>query len=337
MDDKVAGAGYPNGGGGFPGGPYGPYGAVGYGSGYGGGNESPWLPPPIAAPARPNNFHTVSLGLLVLLPALIYFGISLGYALLFHKMPALCWTFTGLCMCLSATFMSAKPVREGPRYWFNVGSLCLLATLSANLAGQWNMRTHFSMYWAYTGQREYSNVLPGEAALSHLDAGKIFFNTDARVDVQHASEGLAVGQERYCVAPIVGKTPSTTIEYWAAGIDCCSQAGGFTCNEAANPNVHSALVYLDSGPKQQWLASFKQAAREVGAAHGLTPSEDALFVAWVQDPDAAQQLFWKSGMSFLAGGSLAYIGVSAVVGIALHFGRRAAPAMKKNKLESRSL
>merc|ERR1719168_484085 len=107
------------------------------------------------------------------------------------------------------------------------------------------------------------NVMPEEPALSHLDAGKITFSKDARVDFEVVT-GLADGQ-RYCVAPIVGKSPMTTVQYWAAGVDCCSQDGNFTCHDVGSKTAHAGLVYLDYGPRRGDLEKFRRAAREAGA------------------------------------------------------------------------
>ena len=45
----------------------------------------------------------------------------------------------------------------------------------------------FGVFWASEVQRDYSNVLPGEPALSHLDAGRIRFGPDARLDFANSA------------------------------------------------------------------------------------------------------------------------------------------------------
>jgi len=293
------------------------------------------LPPP-AAPPRPTYFHTVSLGLLVFMPSFMFGMITLSLALLYYRLPSTCWTFTVICVGISVMFMVARPVRDGPRYWFNLGCLCLLATAASNGVGFWNFYRHFSLYWSYEGQRSYMNASPSDPALLYLDAGKIAFSLDAHVEPA-LSYGIVDG-DRFCVAPIVGKGPATTIEFWAAGVNCCGSDGkGFSCDEAFNKHARSGLVYLDYGPRSEYLKQFRTAAREAGTAHSAPPSKDAIFVAWVEDPDAAQLWFWSSGMAFLVGGSLAYMAFSLVVGLMLHFGPRAQSPMSKNKLEYRTM
>eukprot|EP00971_Amphidinium_carterae_P343899 6483951-Amphidinium_carterae.1 len=68
-----------------------------------------------------------------------------------------------------------------------------------------------------------------------------------RLDIEHAV-GYHAGSY-YCVAPVVSSSgASHTIEYMAAGIDCCEQRGTFTCDQAADSSVRSGLAYLDSDP-----------------------------------------------------------------------------------------
>lgn len=336
MDNETGSGGYPPApGGGFPGGVYGAtgYGPPAYSKGAIG-NADVMLPPGAAGPPRPNYFHTASLGLLVMFPSLMFSVISVTLAFLFHKLPGMCWSLTTFCASISVMFILVRPVREGPRYWFNLGCVCLLATVAANVTGFWNQYRHFGVYWAYEGQRVYLNVSPGEHALSHLDAGKIAFSLETRVDLS-ASVGLADG-DRFCVAPVVGTAPAKTVEYWAAGVNCCDQDGkNFTCDEVTNKDARSGLVYLDYGPRSEHLGQFRRAAREAGAAHGAAPSADALFVSWVEDPDVAQQWYWDAGIAFLVGGLLSYVGFSLVLGVVLHFGRRTPPS--KTKLEGRNL
>mmetsp|Transcript_87544 Transcript_87544/g.252451 ORF Transcript_87544/g.252451 Transcript_87544/m.252451 type:complete len:336 (+) Transcript_87544:129-1136(+) len=314
----------------------GDYGSMSSGGAYGVSKGiDPMMQPPSWQPPRPTYFHTMSLGLLVLLPPVKFVAVSLAMVFLYHRLPGACWTLTSLCLSVSVLFMLAPSVRDGPRYWFNLGCLTFISVVVANVASFWNMRRHFDLYWAYDGQRSYANVAPNDAALSHIDAGKILFSNDAHVDVS-AAVGILAG-ERYCVAPIRGREPAgRVVEHWAAGVGCCGPAGrDFVCGEVGNRYARSGLVYLDSlGPEREPLTFFRKAALEAGAAHGAVPSKDALFVAWVEDPDTAQAAFWSQGLRFLLGSSLIYTGVSLVLGVMLHFGRRAEPA--KNKLDSRS-
>mmetsp|Transcript_71273 Transcript_71273/g.230829 ORF Transcript_71273/g.230829 Transcript_71273/m.230829 type:complete len:297 (-) Transcript_71273:272-1162(-) len=281
---------------------------------------------------RPQAFHTMSLGLLVMLPTLMFLMISLFVVFLFHSVQPVIWVVVAICLLVSLVFMSARKVhmRDSPNFWLNLGSLCALATVAATAASLYNWQRHLARYWAYEGQRAYTNVLPSEPALSHLDAGRLLFSADARLDF--AGAGVHGDSGRLCVAPILGSAPQATVEYWAAGVGCCGPAGNFSCGAADDNQARGGLVFLTDGAAAGLLDGFRRAARHVGAARGLPPSADALFVQWVADPQEAQRGIWGEGMRFLVGSAAAYLGLSVVAGTALHCCRRA-PA--KSRLEDR--
>mmetsp|Transcript_70114 Transcript_70114/g.193965 ORF Transcript_70114/g.193965 Transcript_70114/m.193965 type:complete len:299 (+) Transcript_70114:160-1056(+) len=286
------------------------------------------------APQRPQNFHTISLGLLIMLPALMFLMISFFMVFLSHSAQPAIWIAVAICGFISLVFMNARKAqtRDGPNFWLNLGFLCLLATTASTATGIYNWQTHVARYWAYAGQRDYTNVLPSEPALSHIDAGSIIFSADAHVDI--ASAASYRGERRFCVAPVLGVAPQSIVEYWAAGLDCCPPGGNFTCGAAADPQARAGLVYLQVGrhSNHELLRDFRRAAQEAGAAHGLTPSTDALFLRWVEDPEAAERALWGEGVRFLVISLLVHLGFSMGVGTALHCCRR---APMKSKLEDR--
>jgi len=289
---------------------------------------------------RPPYFHTASLGLLIFLPAGVFLVISLSVATLLHQARAVCWALLTVCVGACLLLMAVRSRRDGPNYWCNLGFLCLVATLTASTAGIWNFERTFGVFWASEGQRDYSNVLPGEPALSHLDAGRIRFGPDARLDFANSAR-YKDGRRTYCVVPIVqGARPAPAVQFWAAGVDCCGGSGNFSCGDASDRGARSGLVYLEPADRLWFgegpLESFRLAATESAKMRGAASSPDALFVRWLAEPDAAQLAFWRAGVGFLVSSSAVYLAVSVVVGATLHFGR--GPAWRSGvRLESRSL
>merc|ERR1719469_687966 len=234
------------------------------------------------------------------------------------------WTFVTVCFGMSILLMFLpSPLQKAPesRHWYLLlGLLCCVATLLACLAGVWNFESHMSVFWFYEGSRAYENVLPTESALSHLDAGKVGFSSDSKVD-----DSNAVGFEDgslYCVAPIVASEKQTQIEYWAVGVDCCKKKGGFTCGDIGNVEVHSGLV------TNSHQAKFSKAVT-MATEGNLTTSEDALYVRWVSDADSAQDAYWDQALGFFVGMCALHLLLSLVIGVLLHFGSR--PSMAKGK------
>jgi len=190
----------------------------------------------------------------------------------------------------------------------------LLAVAIGLMSGRFNYQRNVAKYWAYEGQRDYSNVLPTEPALLHLDAGVIDFSPGSFVA---AAKGVGYHNgHTYCVAPIVNSESQTLIQYWAVGVDCCKQRGSFTCSEAADPNVHSGLVTLDADLQKQ----YQKAAREASAALGLSSSPDALFLQWVSSPMQAARAHWHSALVFFLAVSFVYITACVCSGLILSSG-----------------
>ena len=81
-----------------------------------------------------------------------------------------------------------------------------------------------------------------------------------------------------CVAPLVTSRRSS-VQFWAAGQDCCPKEGAFDCYDARH-GAREGLVYLDDELfEQNLVALLRRAAQAAVLQHGLRASKDALFVA----------------------------------------------------------
>lgn len=259
------------------------------------------------------------------------------FAFLYHIAAPLVWTFVVLCFLVSILLMFIPfPWQNAPQnknWYLLLGFLCFAATLLATTAGYWNVQQHLEPFWSYEGARSYTNVIPTESALSHLDAGKMIFSVDAKVDVSKAA-GYRDGTW-YCVAPIVVGQNQEEIEFWAVGTNCCSQSGTFTCGDIDDSEAHSGLVQLygsllDPDDHKKYL----KAVEGANAASGLTSSADALFVTWVSDAEAAQEAYYNTAIGFMCVSAAIHLLFSSIVGFVVHFGSR--PDQKKTGMGSRS-
>jgi len=229
--------------------------------------------------------------------------------------------------CMLADILNARREGRPGMFWIFVGVLCFFAVLVGALAGFFNYHRLMSSYWAYEGRRMYANVRPSESAIGHSDAGMIEFSADAHIWVDH-SLGYTDG-DLYCVAPIVaGKNKSAatsglTVEYFAAGENCCGQRGGFTCNDAGVPSAHAGLVILETSPYvPSNLDEYRKAAVEAGAALGMAVSTDPVFIKWTANPQAMQDTLWENSVGFLAGCIIMHWLFSVIVGFVRHYTSR---------------
>jgi hypothetical protein len=212
---------------------------------------------------------------------------------------------------------SGKP--GGKRWYAYLGVVCFIATLTGTVLGFYLYHTFIFQYNSYEERRMYANVLPSEPASTKVDAGKMVFATDARVDVSR-SIGFKAGSF-YCVAPILDEDMDTRVEYWAAGVDCCSYRGDFSCDDAWDPRARSgAVLFEDSSELIPSIRPFFEKARiEAEAAYNMASSDEAIFVKWTRDPDAVQERYWKSGMGYLTLTTCVYLVISIMFGAGLAY------------------
>jgi len=270
-----------------------------------------------AAPrrAKANEGSMMMMGniVLIIVPWLLFVGISMLYAFLYHHSREIVWLASIACVALAAMFMSMDRM-HGNWYPF-LGMLSLVAVLSGNICGMYNYSEYMLQYWAYNQNRSYTNVLPSEPAAAHADAGKIEFAGSARIDTTKAV-GYKSG-DTYCVAPVMDETQTSRVEYWAAGIGCCKQRADFSCDQAADPTAHSGVVILDSN---SFFTSsrdfFKLAVKQAEAQYDIVSAPEPLFVRWVAKPEEVQDMFWTYGIGYLLVSVFVYLLVSTVLGFA---------------------
>mmetsp|Transcript_17596 Transcript_17596/g.31785 ORF Transcript_17596/g.31785 Transcript_17596/m.31785 type:complete len:316 (+) Transcript_17596:190-1137(+) len=267
---------------------------------------------------RPGMFHTKSIGLLALVPWSIFTLIMMLWTFFIHQAPWVVYIAIAVCLALCflfAALRSRKPQTSPLHFWLVLGVLGFVAVGAACAVGDLNDEENMSKYWNYQGEREYTNVDPSEPALTHLDAGSIHFTNGTRLDTSQAV-GYHSGNF-YCVAPVLSPSgTSHTIEYMAAGMDCCEQRGTFTCDDAAESSVRSGLVYLDSDPS---VSEFRRAAEQAAAVWNLQISSDSLFLKWVEDPEREQRRYWYSALWFALIAAVVALGAFTVVAFGLHF------------------
>eukprot|EP00435_Cladocopium_sp_Y103_P005924 s3225_g1.t3 len=251
-----------------------------------------------------------SLGLLVLLPFILFSSLLAISSFTFELFPGLTWAVAMLYLGVSLLFIVVRQSRDGPRFWFHTGSLCFVATILACTCGLWNSKKSCALYWAYEGQRSYEGLAATDRATSYLDAGKLTFRDDVVVDFDRASSHRE-GSELLCIAPLVNKNAGNEglIQFWAAGRSCCEEV--FNCGDSRR-GAKGGLVFLEDALFSGALGQLRAAAKAAETQHpGLRGSPDALFV---------QQHYWRSGVIFVGCASIVYFVLCVLVGFALHWG-----------------
>lgn len=255
--------------------------------------------------------------LLIFVPWLLFVAVQTPFFLIYHHHPLVVGFIVFSGFAISTCFMIINVGRKAGGMWYMfMGLLSIFACLAASVAGFYNYHQNMFNYYSYETLREYTNVLPSEPASGRVDAGKLVFSFDARVDVTRSVGYKA--SEWYCVAPVLDETSGTRVEYWAAGVDCCTARGDFGCDSAWDWKAKAGVVILRSAdylPSQ--LDYFHKAIKEAEAAYGFVSSDDALLIRWVSDPIFIQDSFYSAGFGFLVGTAVIYFFVSVMLGALL--------------------
>lgn len=152
-------------------------------------------------------------------------------------------------------------------------------------------RSILSPYYAFSSMPTYLDVDTHDTTGQlFMDAGRILFKAGTHIDVSKA-----IGFKSslvYCVAPIVTTgPPSTSYDFWAVGIGCCSSTSGpqadFQCGDVTNRDAAAGLRLLDAGPR----AFFRLAVQQAEAAYGIE-ARHPIFLQWMQDPVAEVNSHW---------------------------------------------
>lgn len=155
-------------------------------------------------------------------------------------------------------------------------------------------------YWTAQRLEARGNVLPSEPAGAYGNAGEIVFADEARVD-----PGKAVGYKDtsvYCVAPIASDAPFDTVQFWAAGVDCCGARGSFVCDDAWNPKAHSGVVIRNQTfhvMGKDVHAQYMKAVKLAEVTYAIASAEEPIFVRWVANPEQVELNIWRAGMGVL--------------------------------------
>lgn len=274
--------------------------------------------------------------ILVLLPWMIFTVTVASLVFAYHRHALSVGFLVLLFLALAVLFAVVGVTNRRNSFSFPVlGALCAFAAFSGCLAGLWGYHKVAAQYYLTDESRTYTDVLPGEPAVAHADAGTLIFSTDARVDM-----GRVVGYKSagavYCVAPILKKADMVTsrVEYWAAGTDCCHARTAFSCGNSWGRNARTGLVLPEALPSKSWLfpgsrEQYLKAAQEAAGVYGLLLGEEPLFVTWVQNiPDTRREM-WHYILLFVFAASAIYFCFACVCAFITYLADR--PLRKKKR------
>lgn len=269
---------------------------------------------PSSAPRK--SWNIVSIIISFLLPVGIFAAV---FAVLSFPIPGNdFWEPTGFCtiVCVVcfvpvawlglSTFQTLVKRAEGVQQetsWITfLFCTALLAWVLGMALGSTNYKYNTAPYTQIASLKSYSGIDPGRTlGMQVLDAGSISFTSDAHLDLSK-SMGFKSGSV-YCAAPIVSSSTHMTYDFWAVGLDCCSDGNSdFHCGDYKNPKARAGLrVWRDSD-----LGTYKSAVQEAMAVHKIN-SQNAILLTWMEDPATEYRAYKNDSVRCFCLGIYIYI------------------------------
>eukprot|EP00397_Hematodinium_sp_SG-2012_P043206 GEMP01047981.1.p1 GENE.GEMP01047981.1~~GEMP01047981.1.p1 ORF type:complete len:296 (+),score=63.87 GEMP01047981.1:165-1052(+) len=167
------------------------------------------------------------------------------------------------------------------------GMLTLASAVSAMVVGDLIFWHDSQQYYAIRHMATYVNVNPTAverdgktlpvSGARYMDAGKIYFTADTKVDVSKAVAFKL--HDLYCAAPISTAASGGGHDFWAVGMNCCSDiAVDFRCGD-----VGTAVAGLREVSDAR-RPLYRMAVLEAEGIHGIT-SRHPIFFEWTNDPE----------------------------------------------------
>lgn len=131
------------------------------------------------------------------------------------------------------------------------GVALLIVILVGTQIGRYNYYQNTYHYYAVKNHETYTNVQADADGGEFQDAGKLRFE-DGTVLGTHKSIGFMINGKTYCAAPIltnvtnIGNSMPARVDFWAVGIDCCTESADFWCEGATDRQSQGGVVIHDT-------------------------------------------------------------------------------------------
>jgi len=235
----------------------------------------------------------------------------------YMKIPMMCWAFTFMVIALISVALAFHFLAQKGAITVSLSTGCFVAVVLGTLLGLYIYDTAAIFPMFYDNARKYTNVVSSEPSAAVADAGKITFSMQTMVDVNRSVGFTAENGMVFCVAPVMGPARQPRVEYWAAGIDCCSQAGEFHCNAANNTKAQGGVVVFDNNG---WFTTsrfpfYEKARLKAEATYLMQSVGDPIYVRWVEtdDLDYLHNYYANRALANVFGALVVMLIVSALI------------------------
>lgn len=224
----------------------------------------------------------------VLIPVGTFVGIAAALSFSMHYYKAFfsyAIVFALLLVVLVLGFYAARQWRakmkgqmREPNWSIFLFLTTALSWIAGVALGEYNYYENLSSYYQIIDLNSYTDIDPTEYTGEELmDAGRIIFTNGSHVDA--TLSGGFKNSYIYCVAPITTYESTSTYDFWAVGIGCCSGTSpDFHCDDYKKADAHSGLRLLDDSDRPY----YRLAVQAAESAHNIRATFP-LYFTWQEE------------------------------------------------------
>jgi len=253
-----------------------------------------------------------------LVPTAIFIFLGFLYPLAFLAVPSAC-ILVSMLFGVGA-FISFLARKRGPLF-LPLAFVSVLAIVNGTVCGLYAFDQFAIFPKFYLNTRLYTNVLPSQPSAAVADAGKLVFTSESFVDAQRSVSYVTERGYTYCAAPVRDSSNAPTVEFWAVGIDCCSD-GDFYCDASGEQRAHAGIAVFDNIGifAASRRDNYEKARRKAESAYAIESSKDPMYIRWVREDNLnmLSRQYTLKAVVFLVFSSLAHVLVFLVLAAVMH-------------------
>eukprot|EP00450_Noctiluca_scintillans_P024687 CAMPEP_0194526086 /NCGR_PEP_ID=MMETSP0253-20130528/61797_1 /TAXON_ID=2966 /ORGANISM="Noctiluca scintillans" /LENGTH=302 /DNA_ID=CAMNT_0039370879 /DNA_START=65 /DNA_END=973 /DNA_ORIENTATION=- len=207
--------------------------------------------------------------------------------------------------------------RSGRNGGVLLGILCMVACVAALTAVLCAHFVWIRQYRHIANGAIYYNTVPTDTAAAKNDATGLNFVKGARVDTSMTFgylDGISGNSDVYCVAPITNGG-QTAINFWAVGINCCSERSAFECGDMDDQDAKGGITI--PGSPFDTPEAYKIAVSAAAYTFNVTAANNYLLVKWVSSTKSHIYKLWHRTLVMCLIFSGVYLFLSCGVGLIL--------------------
>lgn len=213
---------------------------------------------------------------------LVFTFLLIFYTYGFMALPSICVLLSAFCLMVAG---SLTIFSKQANVLLPLSMMLPIAVIAGSIFGLYTYDVYAIYPMFYANARTYADVVPSQSSAAVSDAGKLIFSSSSYVDTSLSVGYVTERGNTYCAAPVVDPSQQKQMQFWAVGINCCSEAGEFTCDSAEDKKATAGVVVFDNVGffSSSSFDEYTKAKKKAEAYYGLFSTAYPTYVRWVTD------------------------------------------------------